>query len=346
MSDTAATRTSTTVWNKLLGAVWTPILATFFALVVGGIIVAISSGSMTLPFLGYKALFVGAFGTWYDFTESIVAAIPLMFTALAVAFAFRGGLFNIGAEGQMYAGAIASTFVGLSLTWPGYMLLPACIAAGLIGGAIWGLVPGVLKAYRGAHEVITTMMLNYVALNLLHYVVGTDSNGMPGPLQNPVLIGNPVSRFVNVFFPSIIPASIKNGRLSASLILAIVCAAVFTFVLWRTTFGYAVRATGFNVKAARYAGMPVNRTIVLTMVISGAFAGLGGMAFVFGTQHYLGDNFDNFNYGFYGIAVALLGRNTGVGAILAAILFGAFEHGVSTCNRPVSTPTSWASSKG
>jgi simple sugar transport system permease protein len=253
-----------------------------------------------------------------------------MFAAFAVAFAFRGGLFNIGAEGQLYAGAIASTYFGYSLGWPGWILLPFCIIISLLAGALWGLLPGVLKAYRGAHEVITTMMLNYIALNLMHYLLINSITGAPGPMQGN-LPGNPISPTVNVRFPIIVPhAWVPNADLSAAFLLALFCGLIFWFLMSRTTLGYAVRATGFNIKAARYAGINVNRTIVLTMVISGAFAGIAGCAYVFSVGGQMADTFDNYTYGFDAIAVALLGKNTAIGAILAAILFGALNHGGTT----------------
>lgn len=309
-----------------------PGLAILLAIIIGGIVVGVAEASLGAPFTGYGQLLKGAFGTPYDVTETLVAAVPLMFAAFAVAFAFRGGLFNIGAEGQMYAGAIASTYFGYTLGWSGWLLLPFCMLVAVVAGGIYAAVPGFLKAWRGAHEVITTMMLNYVAAYLLQYLLQANAAGQPGPMENKLQIGNPQSPIVNADFPSIVPSSIvANNRLSLVLPVALACGVVFWFILWRTTLGYSVRAVGFNPKAARYAGMSVTRTIVTTMFIAGAFAGLAGMAYVFGIQGYLVDNFDGFGsgsgYGFNAIAVALLGRNTAVGAILAAILFGALEHG-------------------
>ena len=304
-----------------------PLGAILLALIVGFVVMAIALKSLTQPLQGYWDLLVGAVGTPYDIQETLVYSIPLMFAAFAVAFAFRGGLFNIGAEGQLYVGAIASTFVGYTLNWPGWILLPVCIVVGAVAGGFWGLVPGLLKAYRGAHEVITTMMLNYVALNLMHYLLINSITGAPGPMQGP-LAGNPTSRNVNVTFPIILPSSLVPGaQLSVAFLLALFCGLLFWFILSRTTLGYGIRATGFNIKAARYAGINVNRTIVLTLVISGAFAGLAGVSYVFGVGGNLTDTFDNYTYGFDAIAVALLGKNTALGAILAAILFGALGHG-------------------
>ncbi len=332
-------------WYSPLGQLAVPLGAVALAIIIGGVVMGIavqscqgtgicSSGvpkPIAIPLNAYWELLIGAFGTPYDIQETLVYATPLMFAAFAVAFAFRGGLFNIGAEGQLYAAAIASTFVGYTLTWPGWILLPVCIVVGILAGAFWALIPGLLKAYRGAHEVITTMMLNYVALNLMHYLLINSITGAPGAMQGN-LPGNPISKTTNTTFPIIVPSSwVSNAQLNLSLILAIVAGLLFTFLLFRTTLGYAVRAVGFNIKAARYAGMNVSRTIVLTMVISGAFAGLAGVSYVFGVGGgQMADTFDNFTYGFDAIAVALLGKNTAFGAILAAILFGALDHGGTT----------------
>jgi simple sugar transport system permease protein len=287
----------------------------------------------------YWELLVGAFGTPYDIQETLTYSVPFMFAAFAVAFAFRGGLFNIGAEGQLYAGAIASTFLGYTLNWPGWILLPFCILISILAGAVWAAVPGLLKAYRGAHEVITTMMLNYVALNLMHYLLIDSITGTKGPMEGN-LPGNPTSPSVNVRFPIIVPhAWVSNADLSVAFLLALACGGVFWFLMSRTTLGYGVQATGFNIKAARYAGINVGRTIVLTMVISGAFAGLAGVTYVFGVSGQLSDTFDNYTYGFDAIAVALLGKNTAVGSILAAILFGALNHGGTTMQAAANVDT-------
>jgi ABC-type uncharacterized transport system permease subunit len=319
---------SDSIFAKLVNALAVPVLATLLALFVGGVVMDAAAQNWTIALYAYEQLWNGAFGSWYDIQETLVSATPLMFAAFAVAFSFRGGLFNIGAEGQLYAGAIFSTVIGVTFDWPGWILLPACIAAAAVGGAIWALVPGLLKAYRGAHEVITTMMLNYIALYLMHFLLNiNESTGQPGPLQSTA--GIPTSNTVHAWFPKIVPASlVSNPDLSLGLVLALSAGVVFWFVLNRTTVGYNVRATGFNIKAARYAGINVNRTVLITLLISGAFAGLAGASSIFGIEPYqMSDSFDSFTIGFDAIAVALLGRNTATGAVLAAILFGALAQG-------------------
>jgi general nucleoside transport system permease protein len=336
--------TRQSLWSRVVQALAVPVAAILLALLIGGIIMAIAVPScqgssicswplptkVLVPVNAYWQLLYGAFGSLYDVQETLTYSVPFMFAAFAVAFAFRGGLFNIGAEGQLYAGAIAATFLGYTLSWPGWILLPFCIVVGILAGAAWAAIPGFLKAYRGAHEVITTMMMNYLALNLMHYLLINSVTGNPGPMQGN-LPGNPISPTVNVRFPIIVPhALVPNADLSVAFLLALAAGGVFWFLMSRTTLGYGVRATGFNIKAARYAGINVNRTIVLTMVISGAFAGLAGMTYVFSVGGQMADTFDNYTYGFDAIAVALLGKNTALGSILAAILFGALNHGGTT----------------
>src|SRR5450759_892703 len=208
-------------------------------------------------------------------TETIIAALPLMLTGLAVAFAFRAGLFNIGGEGQLYIGAIASTYVGYKLNLNPVLLIAIAILAAALGGAVWAGIGGLLKAWRGAHEVITTMMLNYVAIAVIGYLLESTPSGKPGPMQSPTASGNPTSSPVNAHFPVIVPSSwIPNDRLSAGLFVAFAAALVFWFILWRSTLGYKIRAVGLNQKAAAYAGINVGLILVVSMLIAGAFAGM------------------------------------------------------------------------
>ncbi|MGH2447107.1 MAG: ABC transporter permease [Chloroflexota bacterium] len=314
-----------------------PVLAVVFALIIGGLVV-LAAGSN--PINGYVQLAEGAFGGVYNISETLVAAIPLMLTGLAVAFAFRGGLFNIGAEGQFTAGAILSTYVGISVDLPGILLIPLAMLAGAAAGAFWAGIAGLLKAWRGAHEVITTMMLSYTSILILYYLVQSSPTGAPGPMAQRFQVGVPETPPAHAFLPIIIPGwLIKNDRLSLGLLIALAAAVLFWFLLWRSTVGYKIRAVGLNQKAAGYAGINVGGQIVLTMIIAGALAGLGGMVEVFGLAPYtLTWDFSS-GFGFTAIAVALLGRNNAVGTILAAILFGAFVHGgaIMQANANIST---------
>ena len=302
-----------------------PVMSVVLAIIVGGVVLLVTGAN---PFYAYWRLFHGAFGSPYQVNETLVAAIPFMLSGMAVAFAFRAGLFNIGAEGQLLVGAIVSAWVGYTLNLPALLLIPLALLVGALGGAVWAGIAGVLKAWRGAHEVITTMMLNYVALQLLRYLVESTPTGQPGPWQQRGLAGFPETLPMNAHLPIIVPGwLVPNARLHAGLLVALGMAVLFWFVMWRTTLGYKIRAVGLNPKAAAYAGTSVGRHIAIAMFIAGSFAGLAGMISVFGIYPYrLTDTFSP-GYGFDAIAVSLLGKNTPVGVILAAILFGAFEHG-------------------
>jgi general nucleoside transport system permease protein len=302
-----------------------PVMSVVLAVIVGGVVILVAGNN---PLTAYWELLKGAFGGPYNISETLVASIPLMLTGLAVAFAFRGGLFNIGAEGQLFMGAIASAFVGYKLNLPGIILIPIALVAGALSGAIWGGIAGVLKAWRGAHEVITTMMLNYTAILISQYLLEASPTGTPGPMSVANTLGSPQTPVMNATLPVIIPNSmVQNGRLHAGLLVALAAAVFFWFVLWRTSLGYKIRAVGLNPKAAAYAGINVGWTIALSMFIAGAFAGLGGMVSVFGVSPYAMTNSFSPGYGFDAIAVALLGKTTAAGTILAAILFGALVHG-------------------
>jgi general nucleoside transport system permease protein len=304
-----------------------PVASVVLALIVGGFVVLASRSN---PFVAYGQLAQGAFGGGYNISETLVASIPYMLAGLAVAFAFRAGLFNIGAEGQLYLGAIVSTWIGFSFNWPGYLLIPAALLGAIVGGGVWGGIVGVLKAWRGAHEVITTIMLNYTAILLSSYLIEQAPSGKLGPFQAQTILGSPISKSVNAQLPVIVPNSlVQNGRLHAGLFVALICAVLFWFILWRTTLGYRLRAVGLNPKAAAYGGISVGWSIVIAMFIAGAFAGLGGMVNVYGLFPYRMAATFSPGYGFQAIAVALLGKNTAVGVVLAAILFGALETGAT-----------------
>jgi general nucleoside transport system permease protein len=308
----------------LAGAV-APVLAVVLAVIVGAVVVLFSGQN---PLTAYQQLVVGAVGTPNDVSETLVASVPLMLTGMAVAFAFRTGLFNIGAEGQLYIGAIASAYVGYKINIPGVFLIPLCLAAAAAGGALWAGIGGFLRATRGAHEVITTMMLNYIAILLSAYLLDPSPLGLPGPMEETTSPGVTQTPPMHAFLPGIVPSSlIPDARLNAGLIVALIAAVVFWFILWRTTLGYRIRAVGLNPKAAAYGGVNVGFTITVAMFIAGAFAGLGGMVQVFGLSPYVLNSTFSSGYGYNAIAVALLGRNRPTGILLGAILFGALEHG-------------------
>jgi ABC-type uncharacterized transport system permease subunit len=253
----------------------------------------------------------------YPFSESLVATVPYIFAGLAVTLGFRCGLFNIGAEGQLFLGALTSVWVGYSVKGlPGVIHLPLALLAGALGGAIWGAIPGFLKAKTGAHEVINTIMLNYVAFRLSDFM-------LTGPMQrsgyNPVSPQIERSAWLPRFFPDPL-------RFHAGFFLALAVAAVVYVFLWKTTWGFEVRTVGANPHAARYAGISVTRNFVLAMGLSGAMAGLAGANEVLGVNHYLAQGFSS-GYGFDSIALALLGRSHPAGVVLASLLWGLLRAG-------------------
>jgi ABC-type uncharacterized transport system permease subunit len=296
-------------------AVSVPLIAVLLALLVGAVILQISGAS---PIQAYSALFKGAFGSMKALGRTLEKATPLVFSGLAVAFAFKAGLFNIGAQGQLLFGAIVSAVVGFSLTGlPPYIHAPLALLCGGIAGALYGVIPGALKTYTGAHEVITTIMLNYIAINITDYLAD-------GPLKDPSP-GNIVARTPAILDSAKIPSI---GEIPLGFLIAIVVAVIVWWILWRTTIGFEIRTTGLNPNAARYAGIRVAYTVILSMVISGFLAGLGGGVETQGVVYRYQPGF-NVGLGFDGITIALLGQTHPIGIIPAAILVGAMRAGSS-----------------
>jgi len=309
--------------HPALNAVLVPLLAVFTALVVGGLVIAAAGGN---PIEAYVGLFEGAFGTARAISETTVWATPYIFAGLAVALAFKGGLFNIGAEGQLALGAVAAAWVGyglpkaLGVSIPAAVHIPLVLGASMLAGLIWGAIPGWLKARTGGHEVINTIMMNYIALNMVSYLLN-------GPMKDPDPL-NVIARTPLIAQSARIPPIFPNYRFHWGFILALVMAGVVWWLLWKTTLGYEIRTAGTNPDAARYAGINVRRTIVLTMALSGLLAGLAGGIEVtaLNFRHELGFSI---GYGFDAIAIALLGKTHPLGVVLAAILFGAMRNGAT-----------------
>jgi simple sugar transport system permease protein len=311
------------------------------AFVVGGLIVLATGAN---PLSTYRAIFDGTGLNWffpwishaervtaaYNLQSTLILTTPLILTGLAVAFAFRCGLFNIGGQGQYNIGAIvsvwvASSFVGMS----GLPHIVLTIVVGSLAGALLAGIAGLLKATVGAHEVITTIMLNWIVYWSASYLFGLD-----GPLQSSTQASVPVSNDIvpsthlHVFWGNPVLQGLHVG-----LFIALSALVAYWVVLNRTTLGYEVRAVGFNPDAARYAGISVARSYFLAMAISGSMAGLAGAIDVLGWQFRVGvDDIHGSTVGFVGIAVALLGRNTAVGIFFSALLFGALVNGTSTRN--------------
>ncbi|HEY0347594.1 MAG TPA: ABC transporter permease [Pyrinomonadaceae bacterium] len=319
---------------KLLREILFPLIAVIAAFIVGGIVIWIIGDS---PIQTYKLLIGSAF-SWPDgIGYTLFNATPLIFTGLAVAVAFRCGLLNIGAEGQLYVAAFAAAWVGFKFGapapdntvisqiahLPAILLVPMCCIAAIVAGAIWGGIPGILKAKFGSHEVINTIMLNFIAVALLsyftqyHYKIPGDAIMQTAPISPSASLPT-LGRFI----PGL-PARIP---LNFAFILAVIaCILVYVF-LWKTKWGYEMRATGANPSAAEYGGISIRKQIILAMAISGGLAGMVGINEVLGYRHRYYDGFSA-NYGFVGIAVALLGRNHPVGVFLAAILFAILLRG-------------------
>ena len=313
--------------RQLSQALLLPILALVTALILGAIIMVLSGDN---PLEAYQGLFSGALGNARGWASTIRRMTPLILTGLSVAVAFKAGLFNIGASGQFLIGTVAAVAVGINFAGlPTLIHLPLAIGAGILGGVIWGAIPGLLKVYTGAHEVIVTIMLNYIASNLAGWTVyaGGTQGQTPGPLWDPT--AGAVSETPDVLFSAQIPYLIGPPyRVHWGFILAILVAILIWWLLYRTIIGFEIRTVGQNFKAARYAGMRVNWTIVLSMMIAGGLAGLAGTIETLGVNHKFAPEFTG-SVGFAGITVALLGQTHPLGVLLASWMFGTLDAGGS-----------------
>jgi len=319
------------------GGIIVPVLTALLAFLIGGIVVAATGHN---PLLAYRDIFNGAGLNWffhpstdtartdsYDLSQTLLQTTTLILTGLAVAFSFRAGMFNIGGQGQYFVGLFVANWVGSSFA--GMSALPHilfAVLAATLAGAAWAGIAGVLKATVGAHEVITTIMLNWIAI-----WVGTYLFGDGGPLQNSENKSLPISSDIagTAKLPVFWGDKDLQG-LHVGLFVAIAALVVFSLILNRTTMGYEVRAVGFNPEAAAYGGINVKKNLVRTLAISGAFAGLAGALDMLGYLYRYGvSDIPVSTVGFLGIAVALLGRNTAVGVGLGALLFGGLLYGTT-----------------
>lgn len=299
---------------------WIPLAAALLGFILGAIIVLVTGknpllmlNAMVQGFTGINIL-RGSFNARY-IGEFLIQSMPIILTGLSVGFAFRTGLFNIGAEGQLMVGSLAATFVALYVKAPLFIHLPLVLIAAMVAGGIWGAIPGFLKAIFNVHEVVVTIMLNYVALHLNNWVL---LKGI-GTLDKVKTSVFPASAMLKSKWLE----QITNGsRLNWGFIPMSLSIIAFWFIIEKTTFGYSLRATGFNRDAANYAGMKVKRNIVLSMMIAGAFAGLAGAILTTGTFGFGRTLPVAEGYGFDGIAVALVGATSAVGILLAGLLFG------------------------
>ncbi|MEI7885555.1 MAG: ABC transporter permease [Clostridia bacterium] len=305
-----------------------PFIAIIIAFIICWLILVISGYDAPKAF---GALWNSGFKNIKSFGTVLNKTSPILFTGIAVAFAFRGNVFNIGAEGQLLLGAAAATWVGTTFTsLPSYLLIPLILLSGAIAGAAFAYIPGYLKAKHGVSEVITTIMFNYIALQFIGFLVRgpfKDTSQME-PQSHPIAASG--------FLPYIIPGT----KLHIGFVLGIVFAIIISIILFKTYFGYEVRAVGFNPMAAKTGGIAVERTMITTMLISGALAGIGGAIELAGTTHYLLEGISP-GYGFTAIAVSILAANNPIGVIFSAFLFGLLSAGATSMQRAADVSASF-----
>lgn len=296
-------------------AVSIPLAAVVLALLIGAVILIISGAN---PLQAYAALIRGSFGSSTAFTRTLEKATPLMFSGLAIAFAFKCGLFNIGAQGQLLFGALTAAVIGFAVPGlPPIIHAPLALLGGALAGAAFGAIPGALKTYTGAHEVIVTIMLNYVAINITDYLAD-------GPLKDTSL-NNIVARTPLILDSARIP---HFAGIPVGFLIALLVAVLAWWLLYHTTVGFEIRTVGLNPSAARYAGIKVARMVILSMMASGLLAGMGGAVETLGVVGRYQPGF-NTGLGTDGITIALLGRTHPFGVIPAALLVGAMNAGSS-----------------
>ena len=326
---------------KILREILSPLIAVFAAFVVGGILILLIKDN---PFETYRLLLSNSFGSIKDVGYTLFLATPLIFTGLAVAVAFRCGLFNIGAEGQLYTAAFATAWVGIKFggvigkavvdeklvdqdwSWmnlPSYLLVPLCILTAMVVGGLWGAIPGILRAKFGSSEVINTIMLNFIGIALVsyftqyHFKIPFDAILQTAPIGEAAYI--PQLHEYLPFIPKDVPLNF------AFLIAVLMCFVVYVF-LWKTKWGYELRAVGENASAAEYGGISPQKQIIIAMTFSGMLAGMVAINEVLGYRHNYYDGFSA-ELGFLGIAVALLGRNHPLGVFITAIFFAVLMRG-------------------
>lgn len=303
-----------------------PFAAVILSFIVGAVFILIIGAD---PIVVYGKLLSETLGSTYGIGQVLFKATPLIFTGLSVALCFRAGLFNIGAEGQLQIGTFLTALAGFALPdLPRAISIPVCLLAGMLGGAVWGFIPGILKAKFGAHEVINTIMMNFIALALVGYLVSNVYN-VPATMHTPEIAESArISRL------DVLLGEFQGSPVNLSLFIALLACLFVFYLLWKTRYGYELRAVGYNPKAAEYGGINVQRTVVFAMTVGGALSGLVGSNFVLGYKHYYETGFSS-GLGFIGIAVALLGKNHPVGIILAAVLFGILDYGGLVINTMV-----------
>lgn len=301
--------------SNRMKSILVPLISIILGLIVGAIIMAFSGYN---PIIGYTALWNGIFGDAYAMGETIRQISPYILAGLAVAFAFRTGLFNIGVEGQLIVGWFAAAYVGMKFDLPMVIHLPLALLAAAVAGAIWAFIPGLLKATLQVHEVIVTIMMNYIALHVVNALIKVNSGGSfktEKIKETASLRSDFLSQLTDY------------STLHYGIFIALLMVIVMWYLLERTKTGFELKAVGFNDHAAQYAGMNVKKNIIMSMMISGGFAGLAGAMEALGTFGNISSKSGFTGIGFDGIAVALLGANTPIGVLFGAILFGSLKYG-------------------
>ena len=320
--------------NSLIDA-FLPVLATLAALFVGAIMLLFLKVN---PLVAYQALWDGAFGSTNAIAETLVKATPYLMVGLGICISFRGNVMNIGGEGQMIIGAIFATWVGLNVKGlPGWLLISLSLFAGVLGGGIWGGIPGVLKAYFNVNEILSTIMMNAIAVQFMNYLL---RGPMIDPAQAKAASQIPQTARLDEIYrlPRLAPTRLHLGAL-----IAVILAILVYVLLWRTTLGYRIRAVGENPAAAKYGGIKVQRYVVVSLLLSGAFAGLAGATQVFGVNYRIITDGSAIgftgNAGFNGIVAALFGQLHPIATIPASIFFGGLLVGANTMQRMVQVPS-------
>jgi simple sugar transport system permease protein len=302
-----------------------PLIAIAAALIVGAGLIIIAGKS---PIAAYGALFQEAIANYYGFSNTLTKTTPLLLTSLGVLVALKAGQFNIGGEGQIYMGGLGSALVGLYVKGlPLVIHLPLALLAGFLLGAIWGLIPGYLKAVRGVNEVITTLLLNYVAQYFISYLVN-------GPMMAP---GAPSPFSPKLPESAQLPTILPQTQTHAGILIGLLVAGILWVVFARSPLGYQIEAVGQNPIAARYGGMSVEGTIMLVMALAGGLAGLAGASEVMGLKYRLFENFSG-GYGFDAIAIAFLSRGSIPGVVFTSLFFGALRSGANVMQRSADVP--------
>lgn len=308
-----------------------PVLAVVVALLIGAVMLAVLGAN---PVAAYASLLDGAVGNTSGITQSLVKATPLLLVGLGICIAFRASVINIGAEGQIIMGAVMATAFTLTFRdWPGWLLIPATLVMGFLAGAFWGFIPGLLKARLGVNEILSTVMMNAIALQFMNFMIR-------GPLIDPagVSAGQYLAQSARLPQQAWLPRLVPQTLLHAGILVALALAVVVYVLLWRTTIGYRIRAVGLNPDAARYAGIRVPFYQALSLTLAGGLAGVAGAVEVIGVQHRLLDGITS-GYGFSGIVTALFGGLHPLGTIPAAYVFGSLLVGADKMQRDVQVPS-------